>query len=118
MSHEFDKVKKEATNRYMYKNQSLYSLINKIKLWPARSGILHGLKSVEIKGRNIYITTHCGEDFTCWDSKNSRSARWLRNRWCTYPCPKCKIPEWKLGKYSSTVFTNSSKNIKNKNSAS
>jgi len=107
---ELDKLKKE-TKRYIYKNQSLFSLINKIKLWPSRSGILHGLKSVKLKGRSIHIITHCGEEFIVWDSKNSRSARWLRNRWCTFPCPKCKIPEWKLNKYSSTVFTGSSKKI-------
>lgn len=111
MSHELEKAKKEDTKRYIYKNQSLYLLIQKIKLWPSRSGILHGLKSVEIKGRNIYLETHCGQELIVWDSKNSRSARWLRNRWCTFSCPKCKIPEWKLKKYSSTVFTGSNEKI-------
>lgn len=110
MKDDMDKVKKdkEAVKRYVYKNQSLYALIQKIKLWPSRSGILHGLKTVEPKGTSIVITTHCEESFTVWDSKKSRSARWLRNRWCTYPCPKCNIPEWKMSKYSSTVFTDSS----------
>ncbi|TYQ12758.1 UNVERIFIED_CONTAM: pyrrolysyl-tRNA synthetase-like protein [Acetivibrio alkalicellulosi] len=111
MNIDLDKVKKEDTKRYIYKNQSLYLLIQKIKLWPSRSGILHGLKSVERKGRNIYIKTHCGEEFIVWDSKNSRSARWLRNRWCTFSCQRCKIPDWKLKKYSSTVFTGSSEKL-------
>jgi len=97
---------KEIKKRYIHKNQSLYSLIQKIKLWPSRSGVLHGLKSVDKTGNSITIRTHCEEEFTVWDSKNSRSARWLRNRWCTYPCQKCRIPEWKISKYSSTVFTN------------
>lgn len=110
---EKEKKKKEEAKRYIYKNQSLFSLINKIKLWPSRSGILHGIKSLEHRGNCIRITTHCGEDFIVYDSKNSRSARWLRNRWCTHPCEKCKIPEWKLSKYSATVFTNSTKKIRN-----
>ena len=109
MNEELEKSKKDTVKRYIYKNQSLYSLINKIKLWPSRSGVLHGIKSVELFGNNIKITTHCGEEFTVWNSKNSRSARWLRNRWCTYPCLKCNIPEWKMSKYSSTVFTDSAR---------
>lgn len=96
---------KEGIRRYVYKNQSLYSLINKIKLWPSRSGILHGIKSVTLTGNSIHIITHCQEEFTVWNSKNSRSSRWLRNRWCTCPCKKCGIPEWKISKYSATVFT-------------
>jgi pyrrolysyl-tRNA synthetase-like protein len=91
--------------RYVNKKQSLFNLIDKIKLWPARSGILHGIKTLEKTGNRIHITTHCGEDFLVWDSKNSRSARWLRNRWCSLPCPKCKIPPWKTEKYAQTVFT-------------
>lgn len=97
------------TKRYIYKNQGLFALINKIKLWPSRSGILHGVKTLEMKGNRIHVVTHCGEEFTVYDSKNSRSARWIRNRWCTYPCPACKIPDWKISKYSSTVFTDSKK---------
>lgn len=105
------KEKKEIT-RYLYKNQSLFTMINKIKLWPSRNGILHGIKTVTLRGDMIEVTTHCGEHFVVWNSKNSRSARWLRNRWCTYPCPRCKIPEWKLSKYSATIFTNDTRRIK------
>jgi pyrrolysyl-tRNA synthetase-like protein len=108
MNAEPEKSKKDSIKRYINKNQSLYSLINKIKLWPSRSGVLHGLKSVELLGNNIKITTHCGEVLTVWNSRNSRSARWLRNRWCTYPCKSCNIPEWKMAKYSSTVFSDTS----------
>lgn len=91
--------------RYVYKNQSLFQLIDKIKLWPARSGILHGVKSVENRGKSMVVTTHCGETFVVWNSRTSRSARWLRNRWCKCPCPKCRVPDWKLQKYSNTVFS-------------
>lgn len=96
---------KQKMIRYLYKNQSLYMLINKIKLWPARSGVLHGVKSIENRGSSMVITTHCNETFVVWNSKKSRSARWLRNCWCKKPCGKCKIPEWKLDKYSQTVFS-------------
>lgn len=100
----------DRKKRYLYKNQGLFPMINTIKLWPSRSGILHGIKSIVPKGTNrLTITTHCGEEFTVYDSKNSRSARWLRNRWCTCACPKCKIPEWKLTKYSATEFVESNK---------
>ncbi|WKY44057.1 pyrrolysine--tRNA(Pyl) ligase small subunit [Eubacteriaceae bacterium ES2] len=100
---------KQPAKRYINKNQSLYSLIRTIKLWPSRTGVLHGLKTVEKKGQTIHVVTHCGEEFDVWDSKNSRSARWLRNRWCTRPCPKCNVPDWKISKYSATVFSSNVK---------
>jgi len=93
--------------RYMNKNQSLYHLIDTVKLWPSRKGVLHGVKSVIKKGEMIIVTTHCGETFEVYDSKNSRSSRWLRNRWCVEPCQKCHVPAWKIKKYSETIFTNS-----------
>ncbi|MDR2492651.1 MAG: hypothetical protein LBD25_04240 [Coriobacteriales bacterium] len=95
----------KSTKRYIYKNQSLYSLIDRVKLWPGRTGTLHGIKSVTRSEGRIDITTHCGEAFVVWDSRSSRAARWLRNRWFKKPCPACKIPAWKLEKYHSTVFT-------------
>lgn len=96
---------KRKNIRYIKKNQALYQLIDKIKLWPSRSGNLHGVKSLQDRGNSMVVTTHCGESFVVWNSKNSRSARWLRNRWCKKPCEKCKVPEWKLVKYSQTVFS-------------
>ncbi|WP_133968740.1 pyrrolysine--tRNA(Pyl) ligase small subunit [Eubacterium limosum] len=100
-SNDREKLKK----RYIQKNQNIYRIVSKIKLWPARSGVLHSVKTIERKGGLTTITTYCGETFTVWDSKNSRSARWLRNRWYREPCPKCGIPDWKLSKYSTTVFS-------------
>lgn len=98
---------KVAAKRYLYKNQGLYELVSKVKLWPSRTGVLHGVKSVTPHGDDLVIVTHCGDTFTVHDSKNSRSARWLRNRWFSKPCAKCKVPDWKLEKYNSTVFTSS-----------
>lgn len=101
-----DKIK-----RYIYKNQRIYGMVDTIKLWPSRSGVLHGVKKVERRGNLVEITTHCGETFTAWDSKSSRSARWLRNRWYKKPCPLCKVPQWKLDKYSATEFTGDARKL-------
>lgn len=101
----------EKIKRYIYKNQRIFGMVQTIKLWPSRSGVLHGVKRVEHKGNMIEITTHCNESFVIWDSKNSRSARWLRNRWFKKPCPRCQIPEWKLQKYSATVFTGDARKL-------
>ncbi|MGI6006316.1 MAG: pyrrolysine--tRNA(Pyl) ligase small subunit [Ruminococcus sp.] len=103
---------KKTQVRYVHKNQGLYPMIDTIRLWPSRSGILHGIKRASLRGNMIEITTHCGEHFTVWNSKNSRSARWLRNRWCTHPCPRCKVPRWKLSKYSATIFTDNGRGRK------
>lgn len=86
------------------KNQFLFALIGKMKLWPSRKGILHGIRTMEIAGDHAVITTHCGKTFTVRDSRTSRASRWLRNKICAEPCPVCAVPEWKLKKYQGTVF--------------
>lgn len=93
--------------RYYRKKTELFRLLEKMRLWPSRSGILHGIKTIEDRGECAIITTHCGESIILRDSKNSRAARWLRNKWAATPCPKCSIPEWKLEKYAKTFFHNS-----------
>lgn len=95
----------DSKKRYYRKKTEIVTLVEKMKLWPSRSGILHGVKSVERRGEYAIITTHCGQEFIIRDSRNCRAARWLRNKWVTKPCPKCKIPEWKLEKYSHTFFS-------------
>jgi pyrrolysyl-tRNA synthetase-like protein len=101
-----------SEKRYLYKRTNLFDLVDKIKLWAARSGILHGVKSAVLRGDTIEVETHCNEHFIVRNSKNSRSARYLRNRFCTAPCEKCGIPDWKLKKYSATVFTDNAMNIR------
>ncbi len=92
--------------RYYRKNVEFLRLVEKMKLWPARSGVLHGVKTVERLGPGAArITTHCGETFVVRDSKSSRAARWLRNKWCRCACQKCGIPDWKLAKYDRTRLT-------------
>ncbi|MHC4459341.1 MAG: pyrrolysine--tRNA(Pyl) ligase small subunit, partial [Planctomycetota bacterium] len=40
------KVKKPV-KRFYRKRVELFRLIDKIKLWPSRTGILHGIKTIE-----------------------------------------------------------------------
>lgn len=98
-------VKEKRKKKYYRKNVDFLKLIEKIKLWPSRSGVLHGIKSIEIHGNHCKITTHCNIEFEVWTSKKSRSARWLRNKWSFCACGKCNIPDWKLEKYSETIMT-------------
>lgn len=97
----------ETNKRYYRKHVDFFRLLEKIKLWPARSGTLHGIRTIEIKGEYAEISTHCGRTFMIRNSKTSRSARWLRNKWMRDTCKQCKIPQWKLDKYSKTYFTQS-----------
>lgn len=91
--------------RYYRKKTGLFLLLDQMKLWPSKSGMLHGIRKIDVRGEYAIITTHCGQQFTVRNSRHSRAARWLRNKWATKACPKCKIPEWKLQKYSSTQFS-------------
>ena len=99
-----DKKDKAPTPRYFRKRVRLFSLIDKIKLWPSRKGILHGVRSIEKWGDQARVTTHCHKDFMIYNSKNSRAARWLRNKQFIGVCPHCGVPEWKLEKYNATQF--------------
>ena len=99
-----NKKVKKAAKRYYRKRVALFRLIDKIKLWPSRSGILHGIRTIKKMGDQAQITTHCNKTFLANDSRNSRAARWLRNKWFKEVCPVCRIPDWKLEKFSSTQF--------------
>mgnify|MGYP001381511101 FL=1 len=90
--------------RFYRKRVPFFALLNKIKLWPSRRGLLHGIQSIEIRGKTATIVTPCRKSFTVADSRNSRAARWLRNKWYAEACPQCHIPRWKLEKYASTYF--------------
>jgi pyrrolysyl-tRNA synthetase-like protein len=98
------KKEKDVVKKVYNKNQRLFVLIEKIKLYTSRTGVLHGVKRIDIHGQTATLTTHCGQEIEIRDSKNGRAGRWLRNRWLVEPCAKCKIPLWKLEKYSSTRF--------------
>ncbi len=94
----------DSKKRYYRKNVELFILLDKMKLWPARSGVLHGIKTIEQNGKYAVITTHCGKTLRIYNSRNSRAARWLRNKWAVKPCKDCRVPDWKLEKYSKTFF--------------
>lgn len=99
-----EKKPRPPAMRYYRKRVELLNLINKIKLWPSRKGILHGIRSIERLGDQARITTHCHKEFIVYNSRNSRAARWLRNKQFIGVCPQCNVPEWKLEKYDSTRF--------------
>lgn len=79
--------------------------MEKIKLWCSRSGQLHGIKTMEVNGEIAQVTTHCNKTFVVRNSRSSRSARYLRQKWFTGVCPACGVPEWKLEKFSATRFS-------------
>ncbi|WP_227763295.1 pyrrolysine--tRNA(Pyl) ligase small subunit [Zhaonella formicivorans] len=97
-------AEKKEKKRYYRKNVNFFKLVEKIKLWPSRSGMLHGIKSMKIRGNSAEVVTHCNESFIIHNSRNCRAARWLRNKWFFGVCPKCRIPSWKLEKYSATYL--------------
>jgi pyrrolysyl-tRNA synthetase-like protein len=96
--------KKKPVKRYYRKRVELFALIEKIKLWPSRTGVLHGIRSIERHGDMAVITTHCNRRFRAMNSRNSRAARWLRNKMFIRICGPCRIPEWKLEKFNATRF--------------
>ena len=91
-----------SKKRYYRKNVDFFKFVEKLKLWPSRSGILHGIKSMTIRGNTEEIVTHCNETFQIYNSRHSRAARCLRNKLFFHACGTCKIPGWKLEKYSET----------------
>ena len=99
------KAHKKPAKRYYRKRVELFRLIAKIKLWPSRQGLLHGIKTIDIAGRQARISTHCGRTFMVRNSRNSRAARWLRNKWFHGACPACRVPDWKMEKYAATRFS-------------
>ena len=95
----------DTKKRVYRKHPEMHPLVEKIKLWPSRSGILHGVKKIRKKGDFIEIETHCGNSFLTHNSRKSRAARWLRNKWAVSSCTRCKVPEWKLTNYTNTFFS-------------
>lgn len=81
-----------------------YSVVEKVKLWPSKKGILHGVRSVKLKGGVMELETHCGRSIRLRNSRNSRAARHLRNKTYETSCPLCRIPSWKLEKFGETSF--------------
>jgi len=87
----------------IFKRPFLFDLVNKIKLWPSKRGVLHGVSEVENLGVLIRITTHCGTIIVAKSSRRSRAARWLRNRWMKTICSACAVPEWKTERFRKSA---------------
>lgn len=102
----------EDKKRYYRKRNELFVILEKMKLWPSKNGVIHGIKEIDYRGEVAIITTHCGQTFTARNSRKSRAARWLRNKWAVRPCTKCRVPEWKMEKYTSTMFTDYGSDLK------
>ena len=98
------KPAKKPAKRYYRTRVELFRLIEKIKLWPSRKGLLHGIKTIDRIGDQARIMTHCNKTFMIRNSRNSRAARWLRNKWFKGVCGTCRVPDWKVEKYASTYF--------------
>ena len=96
---------KNPKKRFYRKDVPLFRLIKKIRLWPSRQGILHGVKAFRVRGQYAEVVTHCNRSMIVRDSRKSRAARWLRNKWVVEQCKKCRIPAWKMKKFESTVFS-------------
>lgn len=99
-----EKKNNSVKKRYYRKRVRIFNLIQQIKLWPTRTGQLHGIRAIEILGETARLTTHCNKELTISNSLNSRAGRWLRNKWYVRVCSQCQVPKWKLEKYSSTLF--------------
>lgn len=95
--------------RFLRKRADPFSIIARIKLWPSRKGILHGVRSVKRDGNVMTVITHCNHKTRVRCSKNGRVARWIRNKWYEKACKTCRVPEWKLRKYSQTSFIKENK---------
>src|SRR5450830_309523 len=74
--------------RYYRKQVPLFRLVEKLKLWPSRRGILHGIKEFDERGSYAVVITHCNKHMVVHDSKTSRAARWLRNKWYAASAPR------------------------------
>jgi pyrrolysyl-tRNA synthetase-like protein len=93
-----------AKKRTVRRHTDPYSVIEKVKLWPSKTGLLHGVRSVKLKGGFVELQTHCGQSIRMRNSRNSRVARHLRNKIYEKPCARCRIPSWKLEKFGDTSF--------------
>jgi len=87
----------------IFKRPYLFHLVEKMKLWPSKRGILHGVREVENLGALIRLTTYCGMVIVVKSSRRSRVARWLRNRWMKTTCLACAVPEWKTERFRKSV---------------
>jgi len=87
----------------IFKRPFLLNLVSKIKLWPSKRGVIHGIREIEDLGAFVRITTYCGTTVTVKESRRGRGARWLRNRWVKTTCPRCAVPSWKIERFTKSA---------------
>ncbi|MHC1624868.1 MAG: pyrrolysine--tRNA(Pyl) ligase small subunit [Methermicoccaceae archaeon] len=85
-------------------NESPFRLAENYMLWPSRSGLLHELTNVELKGRTIIMHSKCGQIIMANNSRRSRAARWLRHKWFYRPCKRCKVSDERLTMFGGRMF--------------
>ena len=90
--------------KLVQRRRHLYMLVDKVKLWPSRTGCLHGVRSVDMQGDWVIIETHCGELFRVRNSKSGRGKRQIKHGYYRSVCKKCRIPQWKLDKYKQSTM--------------
>ncbi len=73
-------------------------------VWLSRSGLLHGVKDIEVVRKNIHIVTDCGETFTVRNSRSSRSARALRYNKYRKVCKRCKLSDERIERFVKKTF--------------
>lgn len=95
-----DADKAKLLKYYRERNKSLYKMVEKIKLWPSRTGTLHGVRELRKEGDWVVVSTHCGCTLRTRDSKNGRALRQLKQRNYKHACKKCDVPRWKMKKFS------------------
>ena len=86
------------------KRPELYTMMDKAMLFVTKNGKLHGIKSLGRKGAFILLYTHCDQEFKIRDSRNSKTARWLRNGYVHRSCKSCDIPRWKVAKFKGKGY--------------
>gem|GEM_PF-4560246 len=81
-----------------------FKLAKKYMVWVSRSGLLHELTSIELKGRTVIMHSKCGQILKASNSRRSRAARWLRHKWYYKPCKRCKIPDERLKSFGGRML--------------
>ena len=94
---------KPSFARLSSRRQHLLPLVEKVKLWPSRTGRLHGVRSLRTEGDWIFIETHCGEAFRVHNSTSGRGKRQIKHGYYHTVCKKCGIPDWKLDKFKKST---------------
>ena len=79
----------------------IFEIVKELGFFISRSGKLHKIVSIEEYGYNLKLHTACGQYIVIRNSKRSKAARWIRNKWLKNTCKGCKIKSSETREYSS-----------------